>query len=58
MTVGELSPEVDENVGVEFVMERVGSWTALSYAAIDDITLHFCLPCDISSVQLGMCATE
>ena len=58
VTVGELSPEVDENVGVEFVMERVGSWTALSYAAIDDITLHFCLPCDISSVQLGMCATE
>ena len=53
MTVGELPPAVNENVGVVFVMERVGPWTTLSYAAIDDVTLHFCLPCDISSVQLG-----
>ena len=52
---GRVPVTVNESVKVEFVMVVVGVWTTQSFAAIDEVTLHFCLPCDFEALGISEC---
>ena len=39
---------------LQFSMEVIGTPSVLSFAAVDDISLYFCLPCNYTSLNKGL----
>ena len=39
---------------LEFSMEVIGTPSVLSFAAVDDVSLYFCLPCNFTSLNKGL----